>query len=119
MATKILSGEDNIQYTCINIKQKDYGRMIADKPHTSIIGIVNNGLYHPSEDFSIECKNHWSLPILESYKDKTWVIIENHPSNIYAIRDTNQEDTFNHIEYDMWLTENNIYVAIATNRDID
>ena len=119
MATMIVCGKE-IEYTCIKLQDDEYERMLLGDSYTSVLGIARNGFYYPAEDFSIQCKKHWSISVLQTYTHNTWVIVAKHPSDVYyPMTDITQQDIYHVLEYDIWMTEEGFPVAVATTVDMD
>ena len=118
MATRILESS-SIKYTCVMLSAEDYESFIADVPDKCVLGVVANGVYHPAEDLTLHCATHWSLPILDSYRDKFWIILNKHPSNVYTpMSDITGQDLYVVREYDAWRTDLG-NIAVATHIDMD
>lgn len=119
MATKILNG-DAIRYSCIMLTKEEFKSWMADNnPEPDVLGVVANSYYYPAEDLTIECKNHWSLPILDYYPQKHWIILAKHPGHVYSpMADITGQGIYQVMAYDVWNTEAGV-VAVATDVDQD
>lgn len=118
MATKVLDGSE-IKYSCIMLSEEDYESLLADIPDTSIVGVVSKGVYHPSEDFSLNITKHWILPILDYYPHKNWIILAKHPGHVYyPMSDITGQAIYQVMSYDAWHTEAGI-IALVTDTDED
>ena len=115
---KLINGAD-IKYTCIAIDEETYNRAISDVLPTDVYGFVVDGVFQSSEDLSLKIKNDWSLPIIKSYRSKYWVVIENHPGDVYrAMSEITQQDIYRVVSYDVWQGDKGL-VAVATEVDED
>ena len=119
MATKILSG-DAIEYSCIPLRKEDYDSwMVENDPEPCVLGVVSKGFFYPAEDLTIQCKNHWSLPILENYYEKHWIIIAKHPGHVLTpMAEITNQDIYTVQKYDVWYTPSGL-AAVVTEVDED
>ena len=119
MANKILSG-NAIEYSCVMLRKEEYDSwMVENNPESEVLGVVSNGIYHPAEDLTLNCKVHWCLPILQNYPCKRWIILAKHPGHVYTpMAEITSQDIYTVLSYDVWYTESGL-AAVITEVDED
>ena len=101
MSIRIARGSE-IKYTCIALSSEEYERAICDI-NSSIRGFVVDGVYRPAEDTELSLSRDWSITITAAYPQKRWVVIQEHPSDVYGVMsDIVMQDIYNVVEYDLW-----------------
>lgn len=110
-AKKLITGSEII-YTCVAISEESYEKAIVDP---SVYGFVVDGIYRPAEDLSLKCKKDWCLPIVETYRQRHWIIIKKHPGDLYMPMAS--ISIYHAITYDVWQSDVGL-VAVVTESDV-
>ena len=114
---KLITGSE-IAYSCVIIDMNRYQSAIIDID-PSIYGFVVNGIFKPAEDVTLNCKKDWCLPIVQSYNQEYWAIINKHPGDLYSpMCYITGGGLYRVVTYDIWQSGKGL-VAVVTETDED
>ena len=95
-------------------------RRFDEEKNDPILGYIRNGEFFRL-NLEHTVSDHYSLKCLHKYEDKSWLVLNMHPGNVYnPVSYLTGWSTAAVEEYDIWTDERaNSYIAVVTGMDCD